>query len=86
LRELGPDPVSGGVVTVREGRFGPYVTDGTTNASLRVGDAVDSVTLERAAELLQIRRDRGPAKPRTPARKTPARKTSPKPRSARPKS
>ena len=64
LRELGPDPVSGGVVTVREGRFGPYVTDGTDNASLRVGDSVEAVTLERAAELLQARRDRGPAKPR----------------------
>ncbi|MEA2931351.1 MAG: topoisomerase, partial [Actinomycetota bacterium] len=86
LRELGPDPVSGAVVTVREGRFGPYVTDGTTNASLRVGDAVDSVTLERAAELLQARRDRGPAKPRATAKKAPARKASPRPRSARPKS
>jgi len=100
LRELGPDPVSGGVVTVREGRFGPYVTDGTDNASLRVGDAVESITLERAAELLQARRDRGPAKPKTSARKTPAKKTpakktpakkvgvaggkSPKPRAARP--
>ncbi len=81
LRELGPDPVSGGAVTVREGRFGPYVTDGTTNASLRVGDSVTDVTLERAAELLQARRDRGPAKPRTTARKAPARA-----RSARPKS
>ncbi len=97
LRELGPDPVSGGAVTVREGRFGPYVTDGTTNASLRVGDAVESVTLERAAELLQIRRDRGPTAPRrstartAPAKKTaskkiPAKKSPGKPRSARPKS
>ena len=78
LKELGPDPVSGGVVTVREGRFGPYVTDGTTNASLRVGDAVESVTLERAAELLQIRRDRGPATPRrtATARKATARKAA----------
>ena len=76
LKELGPDPVSGGVVTVREGRFGPYVTDGTTNASLRVGDAVESVTLERAAELLQARRDRGPATPRRAApKKAPAKKT-----------
>ncbi|HEX7277063.1 MAG TPA: type I DNA topoisomerase [Acidimicrobiales bacterium] len=83
LRELGADPVSGGVVTVREGRFGPYVTDGTTNASLRVADSVEAVTLERAAELLQARRDRGPAKPkpRASARKAPA-----KARSARPKS
>jgi len=78
LRELGPDPVSGGVVTVREGRFGPYVTDGTDNASLRVGDAVDSVTLERAAELLQARRDRGPAKPRATAQKSAAKKSAAK--------
>ncbi|MGI9033452.1 MAG: type I DNA topoisomerase [Acidimicrobiales bacterium] len=69
LRELGVDPASGEPVTVREGRFGPYVTDGTTNASLRVGDAVDKITLERAAELLQDRRDLGPAKPRARAAK-----------------
>ena len=64
LRELGADPVSGEPVVVREGRFGPYVTDGTTNASLRSGDSVDTITLERAAELLQDRRDRGPVPPR----------------------
>jgi len=64
LRELGADPGSGEPVTVRDGRFGPYVTDGTTNASLRVGDAVETITIERAAELLQDRRDRGPAKPK----------------------
>jgi DNA topoisomerase-1 len=87
LRELGPDPVSGNVVTVREGRFGPYVTDGTDNASLRVGDSVEAVTLERAAELLQARRDRGPAKPRktTKAVKT-AKKAPARARAARPKS
>ncbi|HWC11263.1 MAG TPA: topoisomerase C-terminal repeat-containing protein, partial [Acidimicrobiales bacterium] len=69
LRELGPDPVSGAPIVVREGRFGPYVTDGTTNASLRSGDSVDTVTPERAAELLQDRRDRGPAPPRKKAAK-----------------
>jgi DNA topoisomerase-1 len=62
LRELGPDPVSGQPVVVKDGRFGPYVTDGETNASLRKGDTVENVTIERAAELLQIRRDAGPAK------------------------
>jgi DNA topoisomerase I len=56
LRELGPDPVSGGQIVVKEGRFGPYVTDGTTNASLRVADSVDTITAERAAELLLERR------------------------------
>ena len=60
LRELGPDPVSGQHVVVKDGRFGPYVTDGETNASLRKGDTVEGVTIERAAELLQIRREAGP--------------------------
>jgi len=64
LRELGEDPVSKKAVTVKEGRFGPYVTDGETNASLRASDSVDSITSERAAELLQARRERGPAKKR----------------------
>jgi DNA topoisomerase-1 len=56
LRELGQDPASGRPVVLREGRFGPYVTDGETNASLRRGDTVDGVTLERAAELLAKKR------------------------------
>jgi DNA topoisomerase-1 len=58
LRELGEDPVSKKSVTVRNGRYGPYVTDGDVNASLRKGDTPESITLERAAELLQARRDR----------------------------
>ena len=58
LRELGDDPVSKKPVTVRNGRYGPYVTDGDVNASLRKGDNPDSITLEKAAELLQARRDR----------------------------
>jgi DNA topoisomerase I len=61
LRELGEDPASGKPMTLRNGRYGPYVTDGETNASLRTGDDPESITLERAAELLQDRRDRGPA-------------------------
>jgi DNA topoisomerase-1 len=71
LRELGPDQVSGKPIVVKEGRFGPYVTDGETNASLRAGDDPVSLTLERAAELLADRRSRGPAsKPkRTRARR-----------------
>ncbi len=64
LKELGDDPVSGKPIVLKEGRFGPYVTDGETNASLRAGDSVDSVTPERARELLQDRRDRGPTKRR----------------------
>ncbi|RBY83475.1 type I DNA topoisomerase [Blastococcus sp. TF02A-30] len=78
LKELGPDPVTEGVVTVREGRFGPYVTDGETNASLRKGDDVESITIERAAELLADRRARGPATKKKAAKKTTAKKTAAK--------
>jgi DNA topoisomerase-1 len=56
LKELGADPASGRAIVLRDGRFGPYVTDGETNASLRRGDTPDGVTLERAAELLAERR------------------------------
>jgi DNA topoisomerase-1 len=58
LRELGKDPVSGKTVTVRSGRFGPYVTDGEVNASLRKSDSPEKITIQRAAQLLQARRDR----------------------------
>ena len=58
LRELGEDPGSGKPVVVKEGRFGPYVTDGETNASLRKGDEVESITIQRAAELLAERREK----------------------------
>jgi DNA topoisomerase-1 len=69
LREVGTDPATGKPMVIKDGRFGPYVTDGETNASLRKGDDVVSLTDERAAELLADRRARGPVK-RT-ARKTP---------------
>jgi len=72
LKELGNDPVSGKPIVLKEGRFGPYVTDGETNASLRAADSVESISPERAAELLQDRRDRGPA----PKRKRAAKKRS----------
>ena len=75
LRELGDDPVSGQPVVLRNGRFGPYVTDGEYNASLRVGDTAEEITLERAAELLVARRERGPAK-KAGAKKPAAKKKS----------
>jgi DNA topoisomerase-1 len=82
LRELGEDPVSGGPVVVKEGRFGPYVTDGDVNATLRKDDDPASITLERAAELLADKRARGPVKKRgakkTAAKKTTAKKTAKK--------
>ncbi|HTQ18981.1 type I DNA topoisomerase [Mycobacterium sp.] len=68
LRELGTDAASGKPMVIKDGRFGPYVTDGETNASLRKGDDVMSITDERASELLADRRARGPAK--RPAKKT----------------
>jgi len=76
LRELGADPASGAPVVVKDGRFGPYVTDGAVNATLRKGDDVATVTLERAAELLAEKRAKGPApKRRRTAKKTPAKKS-----------
>ena len=62
LKEVGTDPVSGKAINVKSGRFGPYVTDGETNASLRSGDDPEEITLDRAIELLADRRARGPAK------------------------
>ena len=84
LRELGADPTTGGAILLREGRFGPYVTDGTTNASLRKGDTVEGITPERAVELLADRRAAGPRPPRArraggPAKKAAAAKKSPAP-------
>jgi DNA topoisomerase-1 len=69
LRELGVDPESGSAIVLRSGRFGPYVTDGTTNASLRRGDDPETLTPERAAELIADRRAAGPSK-RSGARKS----------------
>jgi DNA topoisomerase-1 len=62
LRELGTDPAGGREIVVKEGRFGPYVTDGETNASLRRGDDPETIELDRAVELLAERRAKGPAK------------------------
>jgi DNA topoisomerase-1 len=61
LRELGEDPASAKPIVLREGRFGPYVTDGDTNASLRKGDVPESITLQRAIELIAERRGAAPA-------------------------
>ena len=66
LRELGQDPATGKPMVIKDGRFGPYVTDGETNASLRKGDEVAAITDQRAAELLADRR----AAPPTTRRKT----------------
>ncbi|MEU5534522.1 type I DNA topoisomerase [Streptomyces sp. NPDC020362] len=87
LKELGEDPVSGKPVVVKDGRFGPYVTDGETNATLRSGDSVESITPERGFELLAEKRAKAPAKKTAkkatakkaaPAKKTAAKKTAAK--------
>jgi DNA topoisomerase I len=64
LREMGEDPATGKPMVIKDGRFGPYVTDGETNASLRKGDTVEEITAQRAAELLTDRRAAGPSTPR----------------------
>jgi DNA topoisomerase-1 len=61
LKELGEDPATGKPMVIKDGRFGPYVTDGETNASLRRSDNVETITPERAAELLAERRAAAPS-------------------------
>ncbi|MCI2239482.1 type I DNA topoisomerase [Paenibacillus sp. TRM 82003] len=79
LKELGVDPESGQPMVVKDGRFGPYVTDGTTNATLRKDDDPETITPERGAELLAEKRAKGPApKKKAAAKKTAAKKTATK--------
>ena len=78
LKEFGTDPNSEKPVVLKDGRFGPYVTDGTTNATLRKDDTVEGITAERAFQLLAEKRAKGPAKKKTTTRKTTARKTTAK--------
>ncbi|MFD0258822.1 type I DNA topoisomerase [Kitasatospora indigofera] len=81
LKELGTDPVSERPVVVKDGRFGPYVTDGETNATLRKDDEVETITPERGYELLAEKRARGPVKKvakKAPAKKAAATKTAAK--------
>ena len=78
LREFGVDPVSGKAVVAKDGKFGVYVTDGETNASLTRGDRLEYVTPERAFELLAIRRDAEPStKRKKAAKKAVAKKAAP---------
>jgi DNA topoisomerase-1 len=77
LKELGKDPQTDLPVVVKDGRFGPYVTDGEINATLRKADDVETITIERAAELLAEKRAKGPA-PKKRAAKKPAKKTAKK--------
>ena len=76
LKEVGADPVSGKPIVVKAGRFGPYVTDGETNASLRTGDDPEQIGLDRAVELLAERRAKGPVKKKPKAAARGRRKAS----------
>jgi DNA topoisomerase-1 len=86
LREFGVDPVSGKPVVAKDGKFGVYVTDGETNASLTRGDRLEYVTPERAFELLAVRRDADPSlkrkKSAKPAKKAAATKVAKAPAKA----
>jgi DNA topoisomerase-1 len=79
LRDLGADPVTGKQILVKDGRFGPYVTDGETNATLRRTDVPESITIERAAELLADKRAQGPAPKKRTTTKRATKKTAKKP-------
>jgi DNA topoisomerase I len=61
LKDLGTDSASGRPMIIKEGRFGAYVTDGEINATLPRGDDIETITSERAAELLAEKRAKGPA-------------------------
>ncbi|MCU1481100.1 MAG: topA [Subtercola sp.] len=80
-----PDPESGKAIKIKDGRFGAYVTDGVTNATIPKAETIEEIDFDRAVQLLADKRAKGPAKPRTtakrattPARKAPARKAAPK--------
>jgi DNA topoisomerase-1 len=81
LKEFEADPESGKPIRIKDGRFGAYVTDGVTNATIPKGETVEEVDFERAVQLLADKRAKGPAAPRktaakkAPAKKAPAKKT-----------
>ncbi|MGF3056908.1 type I DNA topoisomerase [Microbacterium sp. YY-01] len=74
LAEFDADPVSGKPIRVRDGRFGPYVTDGETNVTIPRGEKPEDITFEKAVQMLADKRAKGPAKKRTTAKKAPAKK------------
>lgn len=78
LRELGVDPVTQKPIVIKDGRFGPYCTDGETNASVPRSETVEDITLERASELLAERRAAGPKKKKAASKKTAAKKSTAK--------
>jgi DNA topoisomerase-1 len=77
LREMGPDPVTEKPMVIKEGRFGPYVTDGEYNASLRRGQTPEELTVAEASEMLAEKRAKGPAPAKRAAKKAPAKAADP---------
>ncbi|MCU1545025.1 MAG: topA [Homoserinimonas sp.] len=75
LKEFEADPESGKPIKIKDGRFGAYVTDGVTNATIPRGETVEEVDFDRAVQLLADKRAKGPAK--KPAPKKPAAKKAP---------
>ncbi|SDZ35369.1 DNA topoisomerase I [Micromonospora pattaloongensis] len=82
LREMGADPLTEKPLVIKDGRFGPYVTDGETNASLRRGQTPEELTLQEASEMLAEKRAKGPA-PRKKATKAAAKKATPAKKAAK---
>ncbi|HEX5598085.1 MAG TPA: type I DNA topoisomerase [Micromonosporaceae bacterium] len=78
LRELGVDPLTEKPLVIKDGRFGPYVTDGEINASLRRGQTPEELSLEQASEMLAEKRAKGPAPRKKAAKKAVAKKTAAK--------
>ncbi|MBL8860137.1 MAG: type I DNA topoisomerase [Planctomycetes bacterium] len=85
LKELGVDPTSGTPIVIKDGKYGPYATDGTTNGSLPKGTSVEDFTLEHAVALLAERRAAGPSKKKKGrgAKKAAATASTDKPASAK---
>jgi DNA topoisomerase-1 len=69
LRELGDDPVTGRPMVIKDGRYGPYITDGEYNATVPRSETVEGITPERAADLLAEKRAAGPPKKRAAKKK-----------------
>jgi DNA topoisomerase-1 len=82
LKEFDADPVSGKGIKVKDGRFGPYVTDGETNATIPKSESVEDIDFDRAVELLADKRAKGPAKPKAKAPAKAKAKAPAKPRAA----
>jgi DNA topoisomerase I len=77
LREMGADPITDKPLVIKDGRFGPYVTDGEYNASLRRGQTPETLTVEQASEMLADKRAKGPTAPRKKAAKKAVKKAAP---------